>query len=217
MKKYTILFDLDGTIIDSTPAILRGFSYAFNKFGLSTPPHEKILSLIGHPLDFMFTHLGIKEDVEKFVDAYKEHYRVIAKDFTTLLPGAKEAVQEAVTFANLAVVTTKTGVYSIELLQHLGLMDCFEVVIGRENVIHPKPHPEPLLKAMHILQAHKEYTFMIGDTCLDMEAAKAAEVKGVGVLCGYGNKEELQRCAHWLKKDAFEAVLFIKKLSKSNN
>ncbi len=214
MKRVTILFDLDGTLIDSTEAILESFTYAFAKFGDAVPKREEILHLIGHPLDFMFVHLGIKEP-EKYVRAYKEHYRRIACEKTTLLPGAREAVVEAATFAKLGVVTTKTGLYSKELLEYMGLMHYFGALVGREDVIHPKPHPEPIYKAMHQLQAHKEHTYMIGDTCLDMEAAHAAAIEGVAVTCGYQKPKELQRCAKRSKKDALEAVLYIKHRYKS--
>lgn len=206
-----ILFDLDGTLIDSTEAILECFAKSFERFGYEVPSKEQIIRLIGHPLDFMFTHLGIKENVALFVAAYKEYYRKISRQKTKLLPGAREAVQEASRFAKLAVVTTKTGLYSKELLEHLGLLGYFEVVIGREDVIHPKPHPEPIFKALHHLQAHPQRSWMIGDTCLDMEAAKAAGVGGVAVLCGYGTKAELQRCSRHVQHNAKEAVMLVRR------
>ncbi len=212
MKRATILFDLDGTLIDSTEAILDSFSYAFAKFGKSAPPKERILALIGHPLDFMFTHLGIEENVEDYVHAYKERYRIISKEKTKLLPNARKAIKEAASFATLGVVTTKTGLYSRKLLEHMGVMGYFGVLIGREDVIYPKPHPEPILKAMHRLSAHKEHTYMIGDTCLDMEAAHAAGIQGIAVVCGYQSSEELVRCTRHVTEDALEAVRFIKRI-----
>ena len=211
--KSAILFDLDGTLIDSTPAILESFAYAFEKFGLDVPPAQQILSLIGHPLDFMFIHLGVRDDPEPFVQSYKEHYHRIFKEKTTLLPGAREAVIEACGFAKLGIVTTKTGKYSKELMEHFGLMECFGVLIGREDVHHPKPHPEPVLKAMHHLGAQPEQTYMIGDTCLDAIAVKDAGATGVGVLCGYGQRRELERCFDHLRDDALAAVRFIKRIN----
>jgi len=213
--RVAILFDLDGTLIDSTEAILESFSYAFEKFKLSPPSDKEILALIGHPLDFMFLNLGIKEPTP-FVSAYKEHYHKIFLKKTKLLPGAKEAIILASSFARLGVVTTKTGKYSKELLEYWNLLDYFGVVIGREDVIHPKPHPEPILKALHHLKLPPSKSFMIGDTCLDMEAAKASGVKGVGVLCGYGREEELKRCGEYLFFSAYEAVKFVKKISFFN-
>ncbi|WP_187647400.1 HAD family hydrolase [Nitrosophilus labii] len=214
MKKITILFDLDGTLIDSTEAILESFDFAFKKFGLKTPEKKEILKLIGHPLDFMFLHLGIKENIKEFVDAYKENYRTVSKEKTVLLPNAKEAIKEASKFAVLGVVTTKTGLYSKELLKHFGVMKFFECLIGREDVIYPKPHPEPILKALHKLNANKDHTWMIGDTCLDIDSAQRAGIKGVAVLSGYGYFKTLQRCSEFIKKDSLEAVNIIKKIGK---
>ena len=206
-----ILFDLDGTLIDSTEAILESFDVAFKTFDKKTPSNEKIKKLIGLPLDVMFENLGIdKKIVWDYVDAYKKHYREISTQKTKLLPNAKEAVKMASEFARLGIVTTKTARYSKDLMQHFGLMDYFEVLIGRENVDNPKPHPEPILKALHLMNANKEISFMVGDTCLDMVSSKEAGVYGVGVIGDYTSIKELKECANIVKKDALEAVEFIK-------
>ncbi len=211
-----ILFDLDGTLIDSTAAILRCFEHSFILFGLAVPPEEEIKALIGHPLDFMYLHLGISEErVNDFVDAYKECYRECSTEMTHLLPGAAEAIEEAATFARLGIVTTKTGLYSKILLEHMGVMSYFEVLIGREDVTHPKPHTEPILKALHMMgTVHTKDIWMIGDTCLDMVSARDAGVRALGVLGGYGDTKELQRCSDYLQNYALEAVRLVKAFKK---
>ena len=213
-----ILFDLDGTLIDSTEAILESFKVAFNRFDLDYPREEDIKRLIGLPLDIMFEKLGIdKNRVWDFVDEYKKHYRKISTQKTKLLPFAKEAVIEANKFARLGIVTTKTARYSKELMENFGLMDYFEVLIGRENVENPKPHPEPILRALHYMNANKEAAFMIGDTCLDMVSAKEAGVRGIGVKGEYTPLEELKECAEIVKDNSLEAVKFIRDLQKVTN
>ena len=205
-----ILFDLDGTLIDSTEAILESFNVAFKTFNKTAPNKKEIKKLIGLPLDIMFEKLGISRNkVWDFVDAYKSHYRQISTKKTKLLPKAKEAVIKASEFSRLGIVTTKTAKYSKELMEHFGLMDYFEVLIGREDVENPKPHPEPILRAVHLMGANKEAAFMIGDTCLDMVSAKEAGVFGVGVEGEYTPLDELKKCANIVKKDALEAVEFI--------
>ena len=83
----------------------------------------------------MFAKLGVKEEkVWDFVDSYKQRYRVISKIQTSLLNKAQEAVIAASKIARLGVVTTKTGLYSVELMEHFGLMDYFETLVGREHV-----------------------------------------------------------------------------------
>lgn len=207
-----ILFDLDGTLIDSTEAILESFDEAFKYFNRQTPKDKEIKKLIGLPLDVMFEKLGIsREKVWDFVDAYKNHYRKISTQKTKLLPHAKEAVIKASKFARLGIVTTKTAKYSKELMEHFELMDYFEVLIGREDVDNPKPHPEPILRAIHLMKANREAAFMIGDTCLDMLSAKEAGVFGIGVVGDYTPKTELIKCADIVKENVLEAVKFIKK------
>ena len=133
----------------------------------------------------------------------------ISKYKTTLLPNAKEAIIKASKFANLGVVTTKTGKYSIELLEHFNLMSYFKVLIGSEDVTNHKPHPEPILKALHLMNAKKENSYMIGDTCLDLIAAKEAGVFGIGVIWEYESIEKLKSCGNIIKQDALEAVNWI--------
>ena len=210
-----LLFDLDGTLIDSTKAILESFRVVFEKFNKTYPSDAKVKKLIGLPLDVMFNNLGIKENVWDYVNEYKKHYRKISKEKTILLPNAKEAIYLASTFARLGIVTTKTARYSKELLEHFGVMKYFEVLIGREDVTNPKPHPEPILKAIHILKAHKETTWMIGDTCLDMVSANEAGIKYIGVKFDYENEENLKKCAKIIKKDVLDAVEYIRESERN--
>ncbi len=205
----TILFDLDGTLIDSTDAILESFEFAYETFGEAIPDLENIKSLIGYPLDVMFEQLGIKDEKWEYVDAYKKHYRIISKAKTTLLPYAREAIEEAAKFATLGIVTTKTARYSKELLEHMKVMHHFDILIGRESVQNPKPHAEPIHKAIKHLNASYESTWMIGDTLLDLHSAKNAGIKSVGVLCGYGKRNDLEKHTEHIVDNAFEAVKLI--------
>ncbi len=217
MKDIIILFDLDGTLLDSTDAILRCFDDSFKEFGLVTPPDEDIKALIGHPLDYMYSHLGIEEDrVWNAVATYKKYYRKRSKSMTYWLPHAKDAIIEASQFARLGVVTTKTGKYSRELLEHMGVMDYFETLIGREDVVNPKPHPEPILKALNNMKVKdNSLVWMIGDTCMDMISAKDAGISSIGVLCGYGDEAELTKCSQKICLNVLDSVGVIKNFKKS--
>jgi len=217
-ERLIILFDLDGTLIDSTEAILESFHNAFDFYGYKHPSDEEIKALIGHPLDVMFARLGIEEQkVWDFVTLYKEHYRKISTQKTILLPHAKEAVELAYTFASLGIVTTKTGKYSQVLMEHFELMDKFKVLIGREHVEHPKPHAEPILKAMEVFDRSDKDVWMIGDTQLDLIAADAAGIRSIGVLSGYDTKETLQKFTDYVFSDAYEAVKWLKSRNSSHN
>jgi phosphoglycolate phosphatase len=205
-----ILFDLDGTLIDSTEAILESFGVAFKTFEKEVPGSELIEAEVGHPLDAMFATLGVEEEyIGEYVKAYKMHYRKISCAKTVLLPQAREAVEFAAAFATLGVVTTKTAKYSIALLEHMGLMEHFSVLIGREDVTHPKPDPEPIQKALAKLPTVTDNIWMVGDTCMDMMAAKSANVGRVAVTCGYASKKILEKCSDNIYQNAFDAVTFI--------
>ena len=217
MKKLTILFDLDGTLIDSTEAILESFDYAFKKQNFNfIGTVEDIKKQIGYPLDVMFETLGVdKEKVWDFVDSYKEHYRKISNQKTVLLPNAAKAVQIASSIATLGIVTTKTTQYSKILLENMGILHYFDTIIGRQDVTNPKPDPEPIFKALENLNLQPSLDiYMIGDTKLDLIAANEANISSIGVLCGYGSEDELKQYTKYIKKDSLEAVQFLENLGK---
>ncbi|QOR61720.1 HAD family hydrolase [Sulfurovum sp. ST-21] len=206
----TILFDLDGTLIDSTEAILESFDVSLSMFGEVLPDEASIKAEIGYPLDVMFRTLGVSEErVWDHVAAYKQHYRKISCEKTVLLPNALEAVTLAREHATLGIVTTKTAEYSREMLEYMGIMHHFDVLIGREDVTHPKPHPEPVLKAISKLKADRNRCWLIGDTPMDICAAKAADIQSVAVTCGYADEKKLSEYTSSLASNALEAVKFI--------
>ncbi|HIP28544.1 MAG TPA: HAD family hydrolase, partial [Sulfurovum sp.] len=178
-----ILFDLDGTLIDSTEAILESFEKAYESFGKKVPDAETIKSLIGLPLEVMFEKLGVEESkAMDYAKAYKEHYKTIHTEKTVLLPRVREALEIAEEHGRLGVVTTKTSEYSRILLEHFDIMKHFNILIGREDVTNPKPDPEPVECAMNALGYHYgKVTYMIGDTTADMIAAEKADIASIAV------------------------------------
>lgn len=216
-KETIILFDLDGTLIDSTDAILASFNNSFKELNFNFQGNDQdIKNLIGYPLDVMYVNLGVEDERKwEFVDTYKNHYKKISKEQTYLLENAIEAVQEAASFARVSVVTTKTRKYTMPLLENLNIVNHFEVITGRENVENPKPHPEPILTTLEQMNYDKNLhnVWMIGDTKLDLIAANDAKINSVGVLCGYGEENELKNYTSHIQNTAFEAVKHIKSLN----
>jgi phosphoglycolate phosphatase len=215
-KEKIILFDLDGTLIESTDAIVSTFYHSFNELNFNfNGSVDDIKSLIGYPLDIMYKELGIEKDkINDFITSYKNRYRVISIEQTTLLENAFEAVKQASKIGRVSVVTTKTRMYTIPLLEHFGIAHFFEVVTGRENVQNPKPHPEPILLTLEQMNYDKNLhdVWMIGDTKLDLIAANAANIKSIGVLCGYGEESELRVYTDFIQNDALDAIDFLKNL-----
>lgn len=210
-KNLVVLFDLDGTVIDSTEAIVESFGVAFDHFGVQKPTAQEVISKIGYPLMVMFESLGVAPDqCEQFVARYKEHYRMVCNDKTILLPNAKKAIELAHSVATLGVVTTKTSRFSKEILDHLGVGEFFDVIVGFDDVKNPKPHPEPILLALDRLQNPNKQTYMIGDTPLDIIAANSAGVTPMAVLSGYSTKEQLESYDCAIFDSVFEACVEIR-------
>ena len=214
-KDIIILFDLDGTLIDSTQAICASFCAACKDMGRESPSLESIKKSIGHTLEDMFMQQGVDTScVDEYVRQYRIHYRSLMEAGTHLLPYAKEAIIEAFDFASLGIVTTKRGDFSQILLEKLGVWQYFESIVGIESTTHPKPNAEPILKALDDLCAtqrgiKKHRIFMVGDTALDLSSAQNAQIQAVGVLCGFGSKESMENFNMPLCNNALEAVHYI--------
>ncbi|PIE74115.1 MAG: hydrolase [Deltaproteobacteria bacterium] len=206
MKKIAILFDLDGTLIDSTKAIVDSFAHAFVQNSYDAPSEDDVKNFVGNPLLKMFSSLGVKNaDLEKVQKSYKEKYRILAPIHTHLLPNARDAIILASKNASLGVVTTKTSQYSHEILEHLGVRKFFKVIIGFDDVQKPKPDPEPVLKALKAIGEYDE-AWMIGDTHMDILAGKNAGINAYAVLGEYEAKESLQGHTKLIANDSLEAV-----------
>lgn len=207
----TILFDLDGTLIDSTEAILNSFNFAFLDNKNKNYDEKKIKALIGISLDEIFKACAV-DDVDKYISSYKKQYEKVYLEQSFLLPLVKEALSEAKSFAKLGVVTNKGGFFTAKLLKHLGIFDFFGTIITKDDVSKAKPDAEPINKALETLKQEKENAYLVGDTSIDAKAAKNANIKCVAVEPMYESKEELAKSGVFIAKNVLEAVLHIKNL-----
>ena len=184
-------FDLDGTIVDSTQAIVDSFMHTFDALGVAPPPRDRIVRTIGHTLEQQFA-LFTDRDPAECTRIYRRYYETVARSRSVLLPGAADCLARlAETGLALGFATSKRLKYAVQILEHLGVLDYFVSRIGPDEVTHPKPHPEAVLKSLEHLGVARDEMFFVGDTHFDVLAARAAHVRCLCVTTGYSTRDEL--------------------------
>lgn len=195
MPITTALFDLDGTLTDPFEGITRSIQYALEKMGASAVAADDLRWCIGPPLWESFrVLLGTQErpELDKAVAFYRERYTETGLFENTLIDGIPELLQELVgAGTRLHVCTSKPHAYAGKIVEHFGLSPYFGKVYGSELDGTRSAKAELIA---HILEEERlvaDEIVMIGDRKHDLIGANANGVKGVGVLWGYGSREEL--------------------------
>ena len=182
MKYKTLLFDLDGTILDTNELILNSFLYTLEKFYPGKFNRELLIPHMGRPLYDQMVYFGDEINAQEMVDIYREHNIRTHDEMVKEFPYVKEVLNElANSGATLGVVTTKMLI-TVEMgLKLFDLDRLMSTVITYEDTELHKPAPDPILLAMERLNAKPETTLMVGDSQYDIEAAKNAGITSIGV------------------------------------
>ena len=200
-QKFTILFDLDGTLVDTAPDLMHAHNHVMKKFGYPTKSTEQIRNLVGQGAGAMlgrsiwgqakkeFSKVNDekikKEMISEFVDFYGKN--IINE--STLINGVKEFLkwckEENI---SMAVCTNKQEYLSNDLLKKIGIYDYFEYVTGSDTFDYCKPDPRHLTSVVEILDGDLKKTMMIGDSETDANAAKAADIPMILLEDGYTEK-----------------------------
>ncbi|WP_127533460.1 pyrophosphatase PpaX [Paenibacillus kobensis] len=181
-KITTMLFDLDGTILDTNELIIQSFLHALD--GIVEPGFgaEHIIPLMGQPLTKQLQHFSGLEDVTQLLAKYREHNLRVHDEYVRSFPYVNEVIgtlhEKGI---KLGVVTTKIRMTTERGLTFVGLREYISTEVTIDDVQHAKPHPEPVLRALEELGADPATTMMIGDSAVDIESANAAGVISVGV------------------------------------
>ncbi|MCI4398812.1 MAG: HAD family hydrolase [Acidobacteria bacterium] len=187
MPNAAIVFDLDGTLIDSRRDVLAAFHHAFEALGEPAPEDDLLVATIGHHLRdcfraFLKDSSRCDEAARQFRQWYDGHYL----DATFPFPGIDGALQYLSSLAPLAVVTMKKGYYSRKIVTAFGWDKEISFVVGAEEGLPAKPDPAMLLFALEKLGASPEASFYVGDTDVDAATAEAARVPFLFAAWGYG-------------------------------
>ena len=183
-----VVFDLDGTLVDSTESLLRAHDVAWASVGQARPSDEAILELIGLPLAQIMKTLGPEHDEAHLCEVYSRAYVETSAAHERLFDGVVELLARPF---RAAVATGKSQRGAERVVKHFDLGERFEIVLGGNSVPRPKPNPD-LLHAIMKATGTQELV-MVGDTTYDLEMAHAAGVKGIGVSWGHHSSERLRQ------------------------
>jgi len=207
-----VLFDCDGTLIDSQAAIVAAMAAACTAHGFPVPAREAVRRVVGLPLEIAIASLLPEAEaptLARLVASYKEAFgadRRARRHESPLYEGAAEAVAAIeATGALIGIATGKSRRGLVATLEELGWLDRF-VVLRTADDGPGKPAPDMVLSAMTETGVRPEETVMIGDTTFDIAMARAARVRAVGVGWGYHDGAELHRAGAHAVVEAFSEV-----------
>lgn len=200
---HTLLFDLDGTLIDSIRLILDSYHHTVRTHGLPPRTDAQWLAGIGTPLRVVFAELAEHpEQMERLIATYRD-YNLTHHD-AQVIPyvGAPELIRRVKDLGyRTGLVTSKNRPGALRGLKLAGIADRFDVLVCADDVEHPKPHPEPVLKALALIGARAEETLFVGDSVHDMRCGRDAGVLTAAVLWGPFGRGDLETTMpdYWLE------------------
>ena len=199
-QKFTILFDLDGTLVDTAPDLMHAHNYVMKKFGYPSKSLADLKSSVGQGAGAMIGRsiwsqakkelTSINEKIKnKMTDEFISYYGKNILNESKLINGVKDFLnwskKEKI---SMAVCTNKTEYLAVDLLKKIGIYDYFEYVAGYNTFEYCKPDPRHLTTVIEILDGDLKKTIMIGDSETDANAAKAAEIPMILLEDGYTEK-----------------------------
>ena len=211
-----IIFDLDGTLVDSGIDITNALNYAVMPYGLDEITVEKTVGMVGEGLSRLIEKLLGKDRadimpqvLERFIQYYSGHLA----DFTRPYPGVRETLERLPQYRKV-VLSNKRENLSKRLLEMLGLLKYFDIVLGSDSVEERKPSPKPVLQILNMFSLKPEEAVIVGDSNYDIDAGKSAGVKTVAVTYGYRSPEFL-RGADFLISGMGELILKLDELNRT--
>lgn len=193
MQLTTFLFDLDGTLIDSVELILRSYRHTLRAHRGTVPPDEMWLRGLGTPIRVQLRQwTEDPAEIEQMAATYSvynmEHHDALVRPYDGIVGAVRTLKEEG---KRLGVVTSKVRTGAMRGLKVAGLDAAFPVIVGADDVKHPKPHPEPVLVALEQLGAQPGEAVFIGDSRHDLESGRAAGVKTAAALWGPFDRSHL--------------------------
>lgn len=193
MQIKLIIFDLDGTLVDTSGDITNALNYALKPYGLRDLTVEDTIKMVGEGITRLIEKLLENERIQmrdtvikRFLDYYSEHL----VDFSTLYPHVRETLEKLNDYKK-AVISNKREYLSTRLLDKLGLLKYFDLVVGSDTTSERKPSAIPVIYVFTKLGVNPNESIIVGDSNYDIEAGKKAGLKTVAVTYGYRERQYL--------------------------
>ena len=213
-QQYTILFDLDGTLVDTAPDLMRAHNHVMKKFGYPTKSTDEIRNLVGQGAGAMlgrsiwgqakkeFGKVQDKNVKEAMVRDFVDFYAKNIVNESTLINGVKDfLIWAKEKNISMGVCTNKQEHLAVDLLKKIGIYDFFEYVAGHNTFDYCKPDPRHLTSVIEILNGDIKKSLMIGDSETDANAAKDAGIPVILLEDGYTEKKITEIYHNHLIKD----------------
>lgn len=188
-----IIFDLDGTLVDTSIDITNALNYALKLYGLKNLTVDDTVKMVGEGITRLIEKvLGDKkiqardDVIKKFLDYYSEHLI----DYSSVYPHVRETLDKLDSYKK-AVISNKREYLSTELLGKLDLLKYFNLVIGSDTTSEKKPSAIPVIHVLSKLEVNHNEAIIVGDSNNDIEAGKKANIKTVAVTYGYRERQYL--------------------------
>jgi pyrophosphatase PpaX len=190
-----LLFDLDGTLVDTIELIMRSMRHAFDGSPHRAPTDDEWRALIGRPLIDSFREFAPDEpEVERLIGRYREFQLEHHDRLVRAYDGVVAAIRHFAALGHpMALVTSKADWLARRALVHVGLDDAIPVIVGCDSCTRHKPHPEPVERALALLRTTPRDAIFVGDSPFDVQAGRAAGVYTVGVTWGASSRDDMRR------------------------
>lgn len=208
-SKKLILYDLDGTLVDTSQDIALAINQMLNQMGLATLSHQRVRQNIGRGVYNLVEGCldgGGKERIEKGMSMFRSYYREHLTDNSTVYPET-QSVLHYFREHQQAIITNKPEPFTSELLRDLKIRDYFSHVISG-NVGYPrKPDPAGICSVMDKLKTTNNETVFVGDSVVDVQAGRSAGVLTVAIKHGYGKDKDLSDAGPDLMVEDFKEFI----------
>jgi len=190
-NKKLIIFDMDGTLIDSGDVITNTINFVRDNLGLKKIPKKEMLSQLNNPdINSSEYFYGTKSFTDEQTELFTQYYNENCIKDINLYSGIKELLESLQSNYRLSIATNASRDFAVKMCQHLDIDHHFDLIVGASCVQNPKPSPDMLIKTLQELDIDHKHSILVGDSHKDIRAADAAQMDSILVNWGFSQYEE---------------------------